>query len=146
MLRTRTWPIGTSAMQRARQSRTDALTPSTGGGGDVSISPNPSWSGGLLPGDTNWQQITGIDTQVTLSTQFTGLTGFDSVTVYRNSTATKTGATTSSLSPTALSTFTVQPNQYVLFTVNFTVTLGQCTVKNVSDSNVTINTFTYDNT
>jgi len=145
MLRDRTWPLSTSAFQRARQDRTSPLTPSAGGG-DVSISPNPVWSGGLLPGDTNWQQITGINTEVTLSTLFTGLSGFDSVTVYRNSTATKVGATTSSLSPIALSTFTVQPNQYVLFTVNFTVTIGQCTVKNVSDSNVTINTFTYDNT
>jgi hypothetical protein len=146
MFHNRIWPITTSALQRARQSRTDPLVPATGGGGDVSISPNPSWSGLALPGDTNWQQITGIDTQVTLSTLFTGLSGYDMVTVYRNSSATKTGATTSSLSPTSLSTFTVQPNQYVLFNVSFTVTLGQCTVKNVSDSNVTINTFNYDNT
>lgn len=146
MFHNRTWPLATSAFQRARQDRTSLLTPAEGGGSGVTVSPLPNWGDYWAPGTSVFQQIQGIGSTITLSTTPTGLSGFDTFIVYVNSSPTTVGATTKLLSRTATDTFTVGPNQYVAFQISFTVTIGQVEVRNTSDANKLLDTILYDTT
>lgn len=102
-------------------------------GSDVTPSPTPNWAdtSGVLVASTNIQQIQGINAPVSLTTSWTGLGG---VSIFVN------GVQTILTNP---GTVVVHNNDNVGFQAFNTGTSGTVTVKNASDSSVTLDTFTY---
>jgi len=145
MLRDRTWPLATSALQRARQARTSPLTPAAGGGGGVTPSPTPNWTDMTDVTQGNWQQITGIGSTITLSAlqNFPTFPATLTVRAIVNNSASTVGATFTTLPSGVTTTFTVAPNQYVAFDQGWeSYGVGTVTIKNVTDGNTTLDTFT----
>lgn len=114
---------------------------SSGGGGDVTPNPTPNWTElGAYTGETDIIQIQGISQAITLQLTWSDADLFD--------VGVQTGATTALGTQVDLSTngtFNINPNYYVKFVISnsnpvtFTATI---TVKNVSDNNTVLDTFT----
>lgn len=114
---------------------------SSGGGGDVTPNPTPNWTEtGTYSGETDIVQIQGISQAITLQLTWSD-TNLLEVGV-------QTGATTALGTQVDLATngtFSISPNYYVKFVIasNNTVTFeATVTVKNVSDNNTVLDTFT----
>jgi hypothetical protein len=128
-----------------------------GGGGDVTPAA-VNWATLSFDNDSGLygyseKQITGINETITLKVEFNNSNGFTLYYFVSSSASAKvTGDATSSTSPTGFSmnsianngTFTVTNNQYVTFgaTISCFINSPVVTVKNQSDSNVTLDTFT----
>lgn len=113
----------------------------SGGGGDVTPTPTPNWTEtGTYSGETDIVQIQGISQAITLQLTWSD-TNLLEVGV-------QTGATTALGTQVNLATngtFSISPNYYVKFVIasNNTVTFeATVTVKNVSDNNTVLDTFT----
>ena len=143
MFHDRTWPTSLTAVQRSRQARTDALVPS------IVASPTPNWNDLFLAGDNTWQQITGISGRITLGALTSSL-GTNVITVYVNSSASTTGATTVGTltnNATIDLQFEVQAGQYVGFywTTEAVGTFANIVVRNVTNGYQTLDTILISN-
>ena len=133
---------------------TSASQPSS----DVTPNPTPNWSDLIYDGTTGIfdyrsQQIQGINTTITLSIQYDDTTL--GVIYYNVSPSDEIGSIVDSAPPTTQptvfftrilnnETLTVSPDEYIIFGLetNFTTNGSRlATVRNVSDSNITLDTF-----
>ena len=124
-----------------------------GGGGGDNTPAAVNWSnvsqGGAKAGPWVYsaQQITGIDTSITLQVVFSN-TGFSNLRYKIQSTGTVPASNSAPLSNSYISashnsTITVSNNQYLVFaSQGFSVQSTTVTVNNTSDSNTTLDTFT----
>jgi len=144
---------------------TPTYTPTPSGvSSDVTPNPTPDWSNvvyfeSLDDGPMGVQQIQGINTTITLNVSWTTSLGGEGRIYYKvvNTTSYTNGqifnhgsldfGTFTQLTNSAGSTFSVSNNQYVLFVcyINTPGSIGNgtVTVKNQSDGNVVLDTFTW---
>lgn len=113
----------------------------SGGGGDVTPTPTPNWTEtGTYSGETDIVQIQGISQAITLQLTWSNTNLFD--------VGVQTGSTTALGTQVNLATngtFSISPNYYVKFVISSNNPLtfeATVTVKNVSDNNTVLDTFT----
>jgi len=129
---------------------TVTLSCAAAGGGNT-VSPLPNWAGLNAQGDINWQQVLGNTNTITLRLEtISGSLGNDVFTVYTNSSASKTGATSTTWSGIGTTgvNFSVSPSQYVGIewtTEGAGMQYYDLRVKNTSDADAVLDTLVATN-
>lgn len=144
--RSRTNPSEADALWRNERTRTDPLVYVPPVVNDVT--PNAiDWPNVVSTANAQgtYVQVTGINTNITLRGSHTR-TGFSVTAIVNSTNANDVGAVLTSIATTGTS-FTVAPNQWVRFSgssVNPLPDITTVTIRNFSDGNVILDTFTLD--